>query len=50
MALINFHFLEMRHQPFSINMRGGHHLREVDQSYVVLVVQHKVELVKVSMD
>lgn len=31
-------------------MGGGHHLREVDHSYVVLVVQHKVELVKVSMN
>lgn len=40
----------MRHQPFSIRMWGGYHLREVNHSNVVLVVQHKVELVKVSMN
>ena len=31
-------------------MWGGHHLREVDHCYVVLVIQHEVELVEVSMN
>lgn len=45
-----YNTLQQRGQPFSIWMRSGHHLREVNHCYVVLVIQHKVELVKISMN
>ena len=31
-------------------MWRGQHLREVDQCYVVLVIQHEVELIKVAVN
>lgn len=31
-------------------MRSGHHLREVDHCYVIAVIKHQVELVKISMN
>ena len=36
--------------PLSVGVRGGNHLGEVDHGHTVTVVQHQVELVKVSMD
>lgn len=31
-------------------MRSGHHLREVDHRYVIVVIEHQVELVEISMN
>ena len=36
--------------PLSVVVRGGHHLWEVDQRHMILVVDHQVELVEVAVD
>lgn len=36
--------------PFGIEMRGGHHLGKVDHGDVIVVVEHEVELVEISVD
>lgn len=42
--------LQVNNLQFSIRMRGGHHLREINYNRMIVFVYHYVELVKITMD